>query len=220
MGGPQGAVLLKPAKALLALAMCLFLGVFVSLRRHAGHMAELSALAAAGTSTGLSEVRNSAVTYARSMRGLPYDPLKGEQGDPFGKIGFVVCIDVPLRAYMHAGFDPAGMLRQAAQEHPSWFSIDKGNQPGNRFFYRRVRNYVGLFKNHPALETSGRPQPGDWAFFGPYHIALVSTVFPDGRYEVIEASGRKMHVGTNTGEKMEQTWGPPLFFGRWRARTI
>ncbi|MDE2292162.1 MAG: hypothetical protein KGL53_08775 [Elusimicrobia bacterium] len=161
-------------------------------------------------------VRERAVAYARSM-GAPYDPLMGEYGDPFGRLGFVVCVDVPIRSYMSAGVSLPGLLRAAAHEHPEWFRIGPGNAPSNRFFYRRVRNYVDLFRRDPALEASETPRPGDLAFFGRWHVALVTHGGLDGTWKAVEASGPSVFVREWDGDVLTERWGAPAFFGRLRA---
>jgi hypothetical protein len=148
------------------------------------------------------------------MVGTSYDPLMGRFGDPLGKMGLVVCIDVPVRAYQDAGFSLPSRLREISAQNPSWFTIDANNSPSNPFFYRRVRNYYPLFQNDPLLEAGAKPQPGDWAFYGKTHIAIVSSVNPDGSYEVIEASPFKGSVDYSDDSYMAMTWGEPDFFGR------
>lgn len=182
-------------------------------------LARLNGLAGTAfvTPTSLEPVITAAVSYAQTMLKKPYDPLMGRYGDPFGKVGFVVCIDVPVRAYKAAGISMPVLLREAAKEHPTWFNIGPNNPPSSPFFYRRVRNYHPLFRNHPALIADDKPQVGDWAFYGKFHIALVIKAETDGRYEVIEASPRKGHVAVSDGEYMARTWGPPAFFGRLRS---
>ena len=169
---------------------------------------------AAGVPADLTAAVAQAVAFAESMEWKPYDPLMGRYGDPFGKLGFVVCIDVPVRAYQAAGIDMPAMLRQAAREHREWFSIGPDNPPSSSFFYRRVRNYHPLFRNHPRLVADPAPRVGDWAFYGKTHIALVVEVEPDGRFVVIEASPHKGRVAYSDSEYMADTWGPPAFFGR------
>ncbi len=165
----------------------------------------------------LVQARQKAVDYARSMVGTPYDPLMGRHGDPFGRIGFVVCIDVPIRSYLNAGVSLPALLKQSAREHPELFKIGPNNSPSNRFFYRRVRNYFPLFQRHPALTVSDSPQVGDWAFYGRTHIALVVEAMGDSRFSVVEASPMKRRVSVSDGQYMERTWGPPSFFGRIRG---
>lgn len=163
-------------------------------------------------------VRARAVAEARAMRWLPYDPLMGMYGDPLTPWGFVVCIDVPLRAYRAAGIPLAALLKESARAHPAWFKIGPDNSPDNRFFYRRVRNYNDLFRNHPALEASPTPRAGDLAFFGRWHIALVTEAGPDGAWRAVEASPRVWGVKESGRDYLERQWGPPDFFGRVRSR--
>ena len=164
------------------------------------------------------EVRARAVAGARAMRWLPYDPLMGMYGDPLAPWGFVVCIDVPLRAYRAAGVPLAALLKESARGHPEWFKIGPDNSPDNRFFYRRVRNYNDLFRRHPALEAAPTPRAGDLAFFGRWHIALVTEVAGDGTWRAVEASPRVWGVKESGDAYLVGQWGPPEFFGRLRAR--
>lgn len=155
-----------------------------------------------------------AVTIARSMLNTPYDPFMGGLNNRFGRWGFVVCIDVPVAAYTNEGIPITKILKDYAGKHPEWFEISLRNSPDDPFFYRRVRNYYPLFKNHPDLVVSDKPQPGDWAFFGKFHIALVSSIEPDGTYQVVEANPYWLHVRISSQKYMEKTWGPAAFFGR------
>jgi hypothetical protein len=148
------------------------------------------------------------------MLGIPYDPLMGGFNNALGRRGFVVCIDVPVTAYENEGIPITKILKDSAREHPEWFEISPQNSPNNPYFYRRVRNYYPLFKNHPDLEASDHPRPGDWAFFGRFHIALVSSIGPYGAYRVVEANPHWLHVRISTQEYMDKTWGPAAFFGR------
>jgi len=109
-------------------------------------------------------------------------------------------------------------LRQSAREHPEWFEIGPNNSPGNLYFYRRVRNYYPLFRNHPRLIADHRPQVGDWAFITKGHIELVTSVGPDDDYEIVEASPMRMRVVKTSRAEMERTWGPVEFFGRVRPK--
>lgn len=161
-------------------------------------------------------VRARAVAGARAMRWLPYDPFMGTHGDPLTPWGFVVCIDVPLRAYRAAGVSLAALLKESAQTQPGWFKIGPENAPDNRFFYRRVRNYNDLFRNHPALEASPTPKAGDLAFFGRWHIALVTEATPDGAWRAVEATPRVWGVKESGNDYLEKLWGKPEFFGRLR----
>ena len=155
-----------------------------------------------------------ALSYAGSMTGVPYDPLMGKFDNVLGKLGMVVCIDVPVRAYLSAGVSFPALLRQSAAEHPDWFHINTSNHKEDPFFYRRVRNYFNLFKNHPCLEVSSSPRPGDLAFYGKTHIAVVTSVTDEEKFKVIEASPYRLRVVKSTSSYMADTYGPPSFFGR------
>ncbi len=204
------------ARLFLALLAACFVGVAAARRRHSRGMAALRAAAGGSYRAPADRGRAlaKAVAYARSMRYTPYDPFMGKYDDALGKLGFVVCIDVPLRSYMSAGLAMPALLKESAAENPDWFRIGPDNPPSSPFFYRRVRNYSDLFANHPSLTTSASPNPGDWAFYGRWHIALVSDVLPDGSYRLVEAAGRPEGVLERGGAEMTRDWGPPSFFGR------
>lgn len=163
-------------------------------------------------------VRRRIAAEARAMRGLPYDPFMGRYGDPLGRWGFVVCIDVPVRAYRAAGVSLPDILKESAWAHPDWFKIDPGNSPRDPFFTRRVRNYHDLFSRHPALEAADSPQPGDLAFFGRWHIGLVTEAGSDGRWKAVEATPRRWGTVEAGDEALTRSWGKPDFFGRLRVR--
>ena len=135
----------------------------------------------------------------------------GRFGDPFSKVGFVVCIDVPVRAYQSVGINMPALLREAAQEHREWFSIGPDNPPSSSFFYRRVRNYIPLFRNHSQLTTDSKPHVGDWVFYGKNHIALVINVEADGHLRSLKL----LHLKAALRLVMMITWprlGGRLFF--------
>jgi hypothetical protein len=153
-----------------------------------------------------------AAIFALSLEGVATDLLMGKFGNLFGKIGHIVCIDVPVRSYLSCGVSMPAVLFESARKSPGWFQISEANHPDNEFFYRRVRNYYDLFKNHPGLETSDTPQRGDWVFYGRDHIALVISVDEMGHYRVMEAYWSKTSRSTNI--EIEDQWGKPSFFGR------
>lgn len=199
-------------RLLLLLGLAAALAGAAARRVHAREAARLDAALAGGPAP---DPAARAVAYARSMRAL-YDPLKGMYGDPLRRLGFVVCVDVPLRAYASAGVSLPELLRRAAREHPGWFKLGPDNPPKSPFFVRRVRNYSDLFSNHPDLETSASPRPGDLAFYGRWHIGLVTEVAPDGSYTVAEARGPILPVTERGDAALTKRWGKPSFFGRLR----
>jgi len=80
-----------------------------------------------------------------------------------------------------------------------------------------MKHYNDLFRNHPALEASPLPKAGDLAFFGRWHIALVTQVGTDGAWRAVEASPRVWGVKESGSRYLERQWGPPVFFGRPRG---
>jgi hypothetical protein len=117
---------------------------------------------------------------AEAGLGRPADPLMGRWGDPLGRLGFVVCVDVTLEAWLSAGLSIPPLLLESAAAHPEWFPIDATNEPSDPYFLRRVRNWRALFAHEPRLELSDTPRPGDWAFVGTTHVILVDRVTPSG----------------------------------------
>ena len=122
-----------------------------------------------------------AVAGARTMLGAPSDPLMGRYGDPLGRLGFRVCVDVVVEAWMAAGVSLPERLLRTALTTPGRFAITPDNAPGDPYFVRRVRNYRALF----AEELRGAPMDGDLAFFGDHHVAI--DVATTGGIQVIEA---------------------------------
>ena len=157
-----------------------------------------------------------AVAYANSMINTPFDPLMGKYRNVFGRIGMVVCIDVPLRTYLRAGVSFPAALKEAAEKSPEWFDISAGNSPENEFFYRRVRNYSDLFMHKPGLLADANAQKGDWAFYGETHVGLVVSVSRDGSFKVVEADPYPYRVIEISNVEMNKRWGKATFFGRIR----
>ncbi|MBI5595414.1 MAG: hypothetical protein HY928_04925 [Elusimicrobia bacterium] len=212
---------MTPRTKLLALGAAAALAALFSVRlRNAALLARLSGIPQS-IQPPLSQndargVRERIVREARAMRGLPYDPFKGRYGDPLKPWGFVVCIDVPVRSYQAAGVSLPRLLSESARAHPEWFRAGPGNLPQDPFFPRRVRNYYDLFTHHPDLQAASEPAAGDLAFFGRWHIGLVTAAGPDGRWRAVEATPRRWGVVERDGEALVRTWGQPHFFGRLR----
>lgn len=153
-----------------------------------------------------------AAAHARTMVGRHTDPLMGRHGNVLGRLGWIVCTDVVVEAWLAAGVSLPAHLVETARAHPEWFEIDASNRPGDPYFVRRVRNYRPLFERSPSLEMDGTPQVGDWAFF-PHHVVLVVATRP-GSYLVVEAYAERVEVVP--GRDVESRFGPPLGFGRAR----
>jgi len=150
---------------------------------------------------------------ARDLLGTFTDPLHGQYGNLLGRAGFVVCVDVPVTAWLRAGVPFPALLRASAAAHPEWFALDAQNRPDDANFVRRTRNYRALFTHHPDLVVDARPHLADWAFYGETHVALVSAVDGAG-YTVIEAYGPT--VERRGGAEVERRIGATAEFGRTR----
>ncbi|MDE2142952.1 MAG: DUF1287 domain-containing protein [Elusimicrobia bacterium] len=148
------------------------------------------------------------VAEARKLEGLWYDPVQGYFNDIGGKMGLIVCMDVPRLAYRNAGTSLRKLLETDYRAHPEHYGTHDG-RPGDPYFDRRARNLYSYCKFNGCLDMNGPPRPGDVVFMshGPNawisHIALVSAVDPAGRYRVVEASRDEWYVTREEpGEKM------------------
>lgn len=151
------------------------------------------------------------VAAARALVGRASDPLMGKYDNLLGRIGFLVCTDVAVDAWLAAGWSLPHQLRDAATAAPGAFAIAPDNLPGDPNFVRRVRNYVDLFDHAPGLTLADAPRPGDLAFYGRAHVALVVDVHSVG-YRVVEAHGPR--VAVQEGAAVEARTGARGRFGR------
>lgn len=133
------------------------------------------------------------VAEARKLVGLMYDPAQGYLGNIGGKLGLIVCMDVPRLAYRNAGASLRKLLEDDYRAHPGHYGKHDG-RPGDPYFDRRARNLYSYCRYNGCLDMKGPPRPGDVVFMSHSpkgwvsHIALVSAVAPDGSYQVVEAS--------------------------------
>ncbi|MFD2045457.1 DUF1287 domain-containing protein [Ornithinibacillus salinisoli] len=143
---------------------------------------------------------------ARDLVGTLYDPLKGSFYDIGGKMGFIVCIDVPRIVFGQAGISLAQLLRDDFEESPEHYETDEGsNTPDTPFFYRRVRNVYDYAKGNDLLiRQADTPQIGDIVFYGRYHATLVTYVHEDGTYDEVEAHPKLIFVK----EHKKKEWQP------------
>jgi len=135
--------------------------------------------------------RERIVAEARQLRGIWYDPLQGYFGNLGGRLGLIVCMDVPVIAYRNAGASLRRLLEADYRAHPRHYAPGDG-KPGDPYFHRRARNLYAYCKANGCLSAGEPPAPGDVAFFSRSrdgviaHIALVSETAPAVR--VVEAS--------------------------------
>ncbi len=139
------------------------------------------------------------VEEGRKLIGLWYDPIQGYFNNIGGKLGLIVCMDVPVIAYRNAGASIRRLLEEDYKAHPEHYG-KKDGRPGDPYFERRARNLYSYCKHNGCLDLIGPPEPGDVVFMSRgqtgwiSHIALVSALEPDGRYKVIEASRDEWYV--------------------------
>lgn len=144
----------------------------------------------------LSDVDPNAVARAANqLRGILYDPLQGRYGNIGGRIGFIVCIDVPVLSYQEAGCSIKQLLKSDFNSHPDAYDTKSGNTPDNPFFHRRARNlYSYCLANNCLLPMTSQPQVSDVVFYKKpqhshiTHIALVTRVDGSGNYWLVEAA--------------------------------
>ena len=154
---------------------------------------------------------SSVVAAARRLLGTLYDPLQGRLDNVGGRLGFVVCTDVPVLAYGKAGFSFRQALAEDYAIEPKPYGNEPGNNPSSPFFERRARNLYTYCRNrgclHGAAET---PQVGDLLFYRAprsamiMHVTLVTTVTPNGQYRVVEAAPDRILTGERDGRSVLQ----------------
>ncbi|WP_027724838.1 thrombospondin type 3 repeat-containing protein [Tuberibacillus calidus] len=145
------------------------------------------------------------VQAANRLVGVLYDPLKGGYGNIGGKMGFIVCIDVPRIAYAKAGIRLADLLTADFKRHPKHYNTENGgNTPETPYFFRRVRNVYDYAQGNGFLvKDSLQPRVGDIVFYGRYHATLVTKVYQNGYYDEIEADPKLIFVKKHVHKKWQ-----------------
>jgi len=81
------------------------------------------------------------VLNARKMKGTLYDYSQGKYNNLAGRLGFLVCIDIPKIAYAEAGIYFEKILREDFNKYRALYDTEDGtNTPSTLYFYRRTRN--------------------------------------------------------------------------------
>lgn len=134
------------------------------------------------------------IESSRSLNLVPYDPLMGMYENIGGRLGFIVCSDVPNIAYGMAGYSLETLLRESYKKNQKFYDSSNGNNPSNPFFHRRARNLYSYFKSIQSLmPTSYQPKPGDLVFYRKTangyiaHVALVTEADENG-YKLMESA--------------------------------
>lgn len=161
------------------------------------------------------------VAAARELEGTFYDPLAGRCGNLGGRLGFIVCTDVPVLAYRKAGFSIQDLLAADFKVHPSAYSTEGGNTPSNPYFHRRARNLFAYCQANSCLyPMTSRPQIADVVFYKKpkdrtvTHIALISRVKEGDGYWLIEATLGTLVAQEWSHSDIESRGWIPQGFGR------
>lgn len=160
------------------------------------------------------------IENARSLSGTLYDPLMGQYDNLGGRMGFIVCSDVPNIAFGLAGFSLERLLIQDFKKHSAFYNGKDGNSPGNPYFHRRARNLYAYFKANRTLhKPSVTPKVGDFAFYKKAkdayisHVTLVSEV-KGKQYQVMESAPKTLVAMENSGESPVSRGWVLMGFGR------
>lgn len=137
---------------------------------------------------------NLVIQNSRSLSYTPYDPLMGMYENIGGRLGFIVCSDIPNIAYGMAGYSLETLLQESYKKNPSSYDSSNGNNPNNPFFHRRARNLYSYFQSIQSLKPiTYQPSSGDLAFYRKTpngyiaHVALITEA--DGNsYKLMESA--------------------------------
>ncbi|MDH5326413.1 MAG: DUF1287 domain-containing protein [Gammaproteobacteria bacterium] len=158
------------------------------------------------------------VAHARSLTGTLYDPFMGQHDNIGGRLGFIVCSDVPNIAYGLAGLSLEVLLRRDFTVHTAHYDSGGGNKPGNPYFHRRARNLYAYFKANQRLYKD-KPRVGDLAFYKKAedkiitHVVLVSEV-KGNRFKVMESAPKTLVASENDSASPIQRGWVFMGFGR------
>jgi uncharacterized protein YijF (DUF1287 family) len=146
---------------------------------------------------------NDVILNARKLKGVFYDQLQGSFNNLGGKLGFLVCCDIPNIAYAQAGMSFEKLLKDDFKSHPEHYRTRNGtNTPSTIFFYRRVENFYAYCKySNKLIINCESPKVGDLIFYGQSHVTIVSEVHSDGTINEIETNRRTIFVVEHFNKK-------------------
>lgn len=146
---------------------------------------------------------NDVISNARKLKGIYYDQFQGGFNNIGGKMGFLVCCDVPNIAYAKAGMPLENLLDKDYKSHPEHYNSKNGqNTPSTIFFFRRVENYYAYCKyNNKLIINCKNPKPGDLIFYGQGHVSIISEVHSDGTINEIETNRKTIFVVEHKNKK-------------------
>lgn len=159
----------------------------------------------------IEDVLNNAKKYI----GRPYEQLGGKFNNVGFKFGGIVCIDLINFAYEKAGIYFEKELRDYYNKKKEIFKNRSWNNPQDRYFARRVKNFEVYCKDRKfILKNDKNLQPGDLISFQGKHIAMIEKVFKDD-FVAIEAAGKRYFTRRTCKkglyERNIKRYGLPIF---------
>ena len=126
-------------------------------------------------------VREDVLKAARTLIGRPYDQFNAGCGDILWKFGAIVCIDVVNLSFERAGIYFEKELRDHYKKSPKSYVSRSWNNPSDKNFARRVRNFRAFCTAKGYILPDGAAlKPADIVMFGNSHAALIEKVNEDG----------------------------------------
>lgn len=146
---------------------------------------------------------NEVISNARNLKGVFYDQFQGGFNNIGGRLGFLVCCDVPNIAYAKAGLSFEKLLKEDYKLHPEHYnSKNWTNTPSTIFFFRRVENFYAYCKyNNRLIINCKTPKVGDLIFYGQGHVSIISEVHSDGTINEIETNRKTIFVVEHVNKK-------------------
>lgn len=159
-----------------------------------------------------------ALKAARKLIGRPYDQFNELTVSPMTKYGAIVCIDVVLYSYEQSGIYFEKEMRDFYKKKPRIFSDRGWNNPYDKNFARRVRNFRPYCSAKGfILEEGAALQPGDLVIFSGGHIAMIEKV-KGSDFITIESSSKKIITKrTKKADIMKRSterYGKDVYFAR------
>lgn len=195
-------------------SLILILATYFKVSYHGG---EKSAIFKSENQISMNEV----ISEARKLTGILYDPLQGKYNNIGGRLGLIVCIDVPLLAYQNAGYSIKEAMTDDFKKHPEHYDTKDWNIPENPFFHRRARNLFAYCKGtNRLIPLDQRPMPGDVIFYSwrpngmLSHIALITEGDGNDRYHLVESAPETFFSKEITNKDVENRGWIPIAFGR------
>jgi hypothetical protein len=133
-----------------------------------------------------------ALRAAEKLIGRPYDQFNEDGNSILRKMGAIVCMDVIIYSFEKAGIYFDNEMNGLYKIKPWLFPDNEWNNPYDKNFSRRVRNFRVYCEEKGFMLPDGSGlKPGDIIMFGNSHIALIEKVYKDD-FTMIESSYTKI----------------------------